>query len=674
MTTTTRTDFVYHVLLIGIDAYAGVPLGGCVNDIDDIEALLSNEALLGPTAETRIKRLAAPQPGASTSHPQSELPTRDNILNALKALADPQTVSSKDRVLVYYSGHGTQQKWSTSQSWHEALVPLDIPNFLYDVEINKLINDIAARTGDLTIILDCCHSAGATREIFIPAAGPDSGAQPVTLRFYEGTGESVTPPETLAGDARGAGDERILRTEDPNYLVVAACRADEVAAEQPFGERRNGLLTYSLVTLLRSRPVEALSQLRWVDIWPQVLETVSNAGRQNPWMIGRSERKIFGGSWARQDPGFAVLGPDTDGVYTLNAGTLMGLTEGAVLAIYGKEPAEFPPLYDRNGAEDRAGQVGRIVVDKDPDRARCTARSSTGQAFELPDGARARLIQPGASERLQVGVENPEQAVLEQLGSSAFLQVVAVDAPGAEVSVVGSLAQGWTIGNGIEPVLATVPAGALRNLQVGLETYTKYNDTLRLAHRSNDPQLNGALSVRIVDATNSGAISTAGPDEIGDLLAALPEAPRRSDTSPVTNRPYGGNYVLQQGFNFAVKVKNTHRATLYVTLLLCTAGGKVQYMGDESVNANDFKVLWNSGYQGVGWAASPSMGRDEATDQLVVIATTRKDVDLRYLEQNANIQDVIDETGELSRDVAPGMGAPAELWTAEIVPIVMMKG
>jgi hypothetical protein len=561
--------------------------------------------------------------------------------------------------------------WSTSQTWHEALVPLDIPNFIYDVEINKLINNIAARTGDLTVVLDCCHSAGATREAFVSATGLDSEDELVTFRFYEGDGISVTPPDTLVGDARGEGEERILRTDDPNYLVVAACRADEVAAEQKFGDRRNGLLTYSLVKLLRSRPVEELSELRWADVWPQVLDAVSKAGQQSPWMIGRNERKIFGGSWKRQDPGFSVTGPDTNGVYALNAGTLLGLTEGAVLAVYGKEPAEFPPLYDGTGRENRAGQVGRIVVDKNPGRARCTARSSTGQAFALPDGARARLVQPGASERLRVGVENPEQALLEQLRPSALLQVVGVDGPDAEVYVRGNLAQGWTIGNGIEPVLATVPASALGNLRAGLETYTKYNDTLRLAHRSHDPGLNGALSVRIVDATNSDPIRIAGPNEISDLLAALPEAPRRSDTSPITNRPYGGNYVLQRGFNFAVKVKNTHRSTLYVTLLLCTAGGKVQYLGDESVNSRDYKVLWNSGVQGEAWVASPSMGRAEATDQLVVIATTRKDVDLRYLEQNANIQDLIDETLESTRDIGTSTSAPAELWTAEIVPIVM---
>lgn len=673
MATTTQTDFVYHVLLIGIDAYARAPLGGCVNDIDDIEALLSNKSLLGPNAETRIRRLTAPRPGVAPGPSQSELPTRENILNALKALADPQTVSSTDRVLVYYSGHGAQKVWSDSQTWHEALVPLDMPNFIYDVEINRLVNDIAARTSDLTIIFDCCHSAGATREVFDATAGLDSEDQGVTIRFYEADSEPVAPPDSLAGEIRGAEDERILRAEDPNYLVVAACRADEVAAEHAFGNRRNGLLTHNLKTLLHNRPVEELSELRWVDIWPQLLDGVSKGGKQTPWMIGRNERKIFGGSWKRQDPGFAVTGPDANGVYSLNAGSLMGLTEGAVLAIYGKEPAEFPPLYDGMGIENLTGQVGRIVVDKDPDRARCKARSATGQPFELPDGARARLVQPGASERLRVGVENQERAVLEQLNTSAFLHVVAGDAPDAEVYVRGSLAQGWTIGNGIEPVMATVPAGALSNLQAGLETYTKYNDTLRLAHRSHDPSLSGALNVRIVDATNSDPIRIAGPSEISDLLAALPEAPRRTDTSPITNRPYGGNYVLEQGFPFAVKVKNTHRATLYVTLLLCTAGGKVQYLGDESVNAKDYKVLWNSGVQGAAWVASPSMGRDEATDQLVVIATTRKDVDLRYLEQNANIQDVIDEVNELNRDVGDSSAAPAELWTAEIVPILMTR-
>ncbi|MDQ3705295.1 MAG: caspase family protein [Chloroflexota bacterium] len=673
MTTATEADFVYHVLLIGIDAYAQAALGGCVNDIDDIEKLLSDRTLLGPKAKMRITRLAAPRPGASTSHSQSLLPTRNNILGAFKTLADPGTVSSTDRVLVYYSGHGAQKQWNTSLTWHEALVPLDVPNFLYDVEINRLINDIAARTDDLTIIMDCCHSAGSTRGLQSPTTGNDSEVEAVAFRYYDAGGEPVAPPDGLIGDTRGGEDERILRSEDPRYVVIAACRSDELAAEQSFGNRRNGLLTRSLLTLLHSRPAEERSQLRWVDVWPQLLDEVSRSGQQTPWMIGRNERRIFGGSWERQDPGFSVTGPDPQGVYTLNAGTLMGVTEGAVLAIYGKVPTEFPPLYDERGVEDTAGQVGRVVVDENPGRSRCTARSATGRAFDLPSGARARLVRPGANERLRVGLGNPEPPVLERLNSSALLQVVPADAPEAEVYVLGSTAKGWTIGNGIEPAMATVPAGQVGLMQAGLEAYTNYNNTLRLAHRSHDPALSGALSVRIVDATHSDPIRMAGPNEIAELLANLPEAPRRSDISPITTRPYGGNYVLPEGFIFAVRIKNTHRNTLYVTLLLCTAGGKVQYVGDESVNSNDYKVLWNSGMLGEGWGASPSMGRDEATDQLVVIATTRKDVDLRYLEQNSNIQDVVDGLGALGRDIQDTKGAPAELWTAEIVPIVMTR-
>jgi hypothetical protein len=99
----------------------------------------------------------------------------------------------------------------------------------------------------------------------------------------------------------------------------------------------------------------------------------------------------------------------------------------------------------------------------------------------------------------------------------------------------------------------------------------------------------------------------------------------------------------------------------------------VQYLGDESINGNDYKVLWNRGIQGAAWVASPRTGRDEATDQLAVIATTRKDIDLRYLEQNNNIQDVIDGLGALDRDVMDVKGAPAELWTAQVVPMVMTR-
>ena len=84
---------LYHVLLIGIDAYPPGynSLSGCVNDIDAIERLLLDPPGVGlPPDQIRITRLAAPRPNVtSTSHliAQTQPPTKENVVAALRLLA-----------------------------------------------------------------------------------------------------------------------------------------------------------------------------------------------------------------------------------------------------------------------------------------------------------------------------------------------------------------------------------------------------------------------------------------------------------------------------------------------------------------------------------------------------------------------------------------------------------
>src|SRR5207253_11449897 len=53
----------------------------------------------------------------------------------------------------------------------ESLVPVDFnstpgePQLLLDFEFNRLLAAVAKRTRSVAVILDCCHSTGATREV-----------------------------------------------------------------------------------------------------------------------------------------------------------------------------------------------------------------------------------------------------------------------------------------------------------------------------------------------------------------------------------------------------------------------------------------------------------------------------------------------------------------------------
>ena len=673
------TTSTFHVLLVGIDRYPEQysSLAACVNDIDAVEALLLDQPGIGfPADRIRITRLAAPAPGhISTSRFQHATlpPTKTNLVQALLALASP-AVQPEDRVLIFYAGHGDERQWFGNAVWHEALVPhndIDIEH-LFDVEINGLIASIAARTSDLTVVLDCCHSAGATRRL--------DGADKVAHSAARGLSRAdtpVQPPDLTAlgiapptGQSRGGGTP-LLQQPDPDYLVVVACQPHEKANEGAltFTEQSHGVFTYSLLQALAAVAPEQRSQLRWSDIWPALLEqvTLRNANlrqpAQHPWLIGHGARRVFGGAWAPMDTGYTVTS-QAGGDYAIGAGHLMGVTAGAQIAVYGDEPRFFPPL-----GSDADRPVGLLeVTTATAAQARAVV---TGPDFALPMGARGRLVRPGASDRLQVALQPEDAGASAVLAASPLLSLVATHS-GAEVMVTRHQER-WIVGNEIEPVIALAEAGELHALRAGLEQYHRYNTVLRLASRCTAPDLSNALTVSLLDCNDPRAATTLTALASTDPLPT--EAPRDVD----------GVYAVPEGYQFCVYVTNHSNADLLVSLLNCSAAGLVEYLGDRLLRARAAEVIWLDDQVGVPLTA----GRDKlplappgmtqppfATERLVAVGTSRLDVNLQTLTVNERVQEVIDalsgKRGGGQRPMRPASSpasAPAELWTATVTPI-----
>jgi hypothetical protein len=699
-------DFTYHVLLIGIDQYPPGynSLSGCVSDIDAIEDLLLGTPGIGiPRERIQITRLAAPREGyhsTSSFLEQTRWPDKTNVVTALKMLAAASGAS--DRVLIYYSGHGDEIRPRQGTVWREALVPHDNRQieYLFDVEVNLLIGAIAEKTSDLTVILDCCHSAGATRDM--EEVRPESA-----LRFLRHGARQIDSPDLTALDIEDATvpgrplanlsrnphtvaaagsvaelppwylrrdglEAGMLRSPAPNYLVVAACQADERAGEgvYPSGTRRHGVLTYSLLNLLKNKDADQRARLRWADIWSDLLARTAERNVQlrqsvqHPRLIGRSERKIFGGPWEEMDPGYRVI-KNANGTYQVNAGTLMGITVGAEIAVYGSEPRFFPAL-DADLPKDQS--KGRLKV-IEAARAYVTA-APVGAPFDLPDGVRGRLIKPGKSERLQVSWK-PESASLPALiEESPLLTVILADRSDADVEVIARPSGDWIIGTAVEPIVARVPAGAVRALRAGLEHCYRSTAALRFARNCSDPQVSNCLDVRILDC-NRADFAAMMPEELSD--PDLPEAFKDDD----------GIYRLSSGYRFCFRVTNSSRHKLYITVLNVSAGGLVEYLSDTTLRAGASQPVWLDDNAGAVFVASvgelpddlPGVDRPPTvTDRVLVVGATRPDVDLHYLTVSKRIQEVVDENLPRRGDERPmrpaaEARAPAELWTATITPI-----
>jgi hypothetical protein len=655
-----------HLLLIGCDNYPpGKQLAGCVNDIDAIERIYVEPPGVGvPLEGMRVTRLAAPLAGArSTSHFQQETaaPTRANIVDALRHLAGPE-VGPEDRVFICYSGHGTETLFAGSSTYHEALVPIDLAP-IYDIELNSLVHAIAARTPDVTLTLDCCHSAGVSRD----ARAPDD---PMGDRFLPlpapapGFGPADVAVETTS---QHGAVQRMLRSMAPVYVGVVACQGAQKASEGRLeGERPMGVFTYSLVGLLReiADPMQR-EELRWGYIWPDLLVRVQDRtaalrrGQQNPELIGRPERRVFGGGpWNEGDLGFQIR-RTPNGFYEIRAGRLLGVTEGAELAVYGPTPLTFPALGRH---DDNRARLGRLRV-AEANRATAVA-GVLGAAFDLPRGARARLIAVGRAERLRVVIEPTDDAAATALKDSALIELVSNDAPDPEIRVSTRPNGGWIISNDVEVGLASVPAGGVAALRAALESYySHYARALRLAAASSDPALAGSISVRLLDWNGDIQLDPSSP-----AIQDRPEAPRD---------PAHG-YALPPTYRFCIEIASTYAQPLKAVALNCGAAGQVEFLDDTMVRTNDRQLLWQRGQVGRPFVARPDFSR-VATDRVVVVGTTRPDVDVKGL-QGPRLQNVVDDTLRTIRSGAKSMleevpvadAGTAELWTATIVPVKML--
>jgi hypothetical protein len=223
----------------------------------------------------------------------------------------------------------------------EALVPVDFNatpgtwQLLFDFELNRLLADIVTRTSNVTVVLDCCNSAGATREVL------GAGLTPRALDFTSDSGRA--DPIVLSPDqqALAAAGVRGVAGNVDDCHVVAAC-LDHEQAHEYLG---NGLLTRVLTQELASLPDASIREVIWSRVWQAVRARVETANpTQHVWMAGSLSRAWLAGKPVDADAGLTVERQGTANAYTLGAGRLAGVTEGAKVAVYGATPPYFPPL------------------------------------------------------------------------------------------------------------------------------------------------------------------------------------------------------------------------------------------------------------------------------------------------------------------------------------------
>ncbi len=249
--------------LVGINAYRGSLLRGCVNDVNAMKDLLTS---LYGFAEDNIRLIT------------DQEATTKAIVDGLGWLA--QGGDEKAVRVFHYAGHGhfaPDENEDEPDGSDEAVVAYDYKSagYLIDDKLKELYDSFPAKS-NLTLIMDCCHSGTNNRgpeELdiyyrFIPNTYAERKAIAAAKRkFHEAQRQFVIKEVKGFAKTRGRDEEfekRIeaamrkfekqrfgeVRTREGNVLL-AACQSDQQAADAKIGGAYRGAFTFYLVKYLR---------------------------------------------------------------------------------------------------------------------------------------------------------------------------------------------------------------------------------------------------------------------------------------------------------------------------------------------------------------------------------------------------------------------------------------
>jgi hypothetical protein len=230
-------------LLIGINRYRipGADLRGCINDVKNMQAILTQQYGFASQDITLLTDLAA-------------------TTKAMQAAISKLVTEGRkgDVLLLHYSGHGANvpdNDGDEADRRDEILCPTDLDwkKPLLDDWLRQTFNRL--RPGvSLSVIMDCCHSGSNTRKLEPPDApriarylpNPWDLAAVESGRKLRGTVQGSLRASTLARRRK----QDVIDVDIPEVLITGS-RDTQTSADAYIGGSYNGALTYCLVQTLK---------------------------------------------------------------------------------------------------------------------------------------------------------------------------------------------------------------------------------------------------------------------------------------------------------------------------------------------------------------------------------------------------------------------------------------
>lgn len=235
-----------------------------------------------------------------------------------------------DAVVIYFSGHGGVARVLSPRGVElperRFIVPTDFDESspgdfrgITSIELSVWVSRLTERTRNVTVILDCCHSARMVRD---PDLRPRAIPRPTYLDVAEHTGMLR---------ALGLPVDILHPIENPYALRLAACRPEQSAYEYTAQDGlRTGIFTESL-----HRALEEAGQARvnWATLMRRVQQRVMTLEpSQRPEAEGPWSRLLFD----REEPATAVALPAIASApdrVTLPGAALLGVSPGDTFGI-----------------------------------------------------------------------------------------------------------------------------------------------------------------------------------------------------------------------------------------------------------------------------------------------------------------------------------------------------
>ena len=325
-----------YALLVGASNYPNLAekywLKGPANDVRLVQTYLTTTSPV-PFALQNVTTLADGVEGAGA-------PTLSGIRAAMADLTS--RVQPGDFVYLHFSGHGTQEPAANPDSeldgLDEVFLPTDIgpwsdetgavENALVDDEIGAMIDALRAKGADVWAVFDSCHSGTVTRgapdddDVRLRQLPPDALGIP-DLAATRSMENPQTAPEAPFDGGSATG----------SFVAFFAAQTNEVTPEKNLpkgkpGRIPQGVFTYTLFQVLAEYP-----QATYGQIGQEVLRSYATKRLANttPMFQGDLDRVAFSGTKGERVAQWTAT--VTDGAFTIPAGSLHGLAEGATLAV-----------------------------------------------------------------------------------------------------------------------------------------------------------------------------------------------------------------------------------------------------------------------------------------------------------------------------------------------------